>query len=383
VCTVEAEILIRTMAQQTHTAERTPRTWMPAFRSGLIVLALLHPAWSVAQQADATNERSVHELLGPPVSAQPLALDIEFHLQDIDAIDDETETMRFAGTLLVRWQDPRQAFDTAEVGVREKFFSDPYLYTEEFPTWVPQVDLMNAYAPLETRSQLLRIAPDGTCMLVRAINGVAKIRLELRRYPFDRQQLALVFRAHGYRSTEVAFMSAARAVRWDSTALRIPQWTVDRMESASQVSGKEVLGITNGVSTFSITFDVSRDPLHMLRLVLIPLALIVILSWSVFWMDRSSLGDRMSVSFVGILTAVTYQVIIADTLPDISYITFIHGFVNLSFLLMCLTVLVNLMVGVLDQNNKAALGDRIDRTSRWTFPAVYAMLLAINWATFQ
>ena len=54
--------------------------------------------------------------------------------------------------------------------------------------------------------------------------------------------------------------------------------------------------------------DVKRQPLFMLRLVVIPLCLIVMLSWSVFWMDRSSVGDRMAVSFVGILTAVAYQI---------------------------------------------------------------------------
>jgi hypothetical protein len=46
-------------------------------------------------------------------------------LQDINAIDDETETILFAGTLVVRWQAPRQVFNPDSAGVREKFFSDP------------------------------------------------------------------------------------------------------------------------------------------------------------------------------------------------------------------------------------------------------------------
>jgi hypothetical protein len=283
----------------------------------------------------------------------------------------------------VRWKDPRQAFDTAQAGVAEKLFSDPYHYTEQDPTWVPQVDLMNAYSPLETRSQLLRIAPDGTCLLVRAINGVAKIRLELDRYPFDQQQLALVFRAHGYSGNEVLLTPSATGVIWDPAALRVPQWTMHRIEPSAQTFTTQVLGRKVAVSTFVLTLDLARDPMHMMRLVLIPLALIVILSWSVFWMDRSSLGDRMSVSFVGILTAVTYQVIIADTLPDISYITFIHGFVNLSFLLMCLTVAVNLLVGVNDHKGRTSVGDRIDHLCRWLFPLSYTLLLGINWAIFQ
>ncbi len=349
----------------------------------LLLLATEIPAWSAAQGTADAPEKGLFKLLGPPPDVRPLALAVEFHLQDIDDINDETETIQFAGTLLVRWHDPRQAFDTVSAGVREKCFDDTYQYTEQFPTWVPQVDLVNAFTPLETRSKLLRIAPDGTCLLVRAINGVAKVRLELQRYPFDTQRLALVFRAHGYFGNEVAFDPGAQAMFWDNTALRIPQWTIDRLDAAAQLYTTQVMGVTNEVSAFTITVDVTRSPLHMLRLVLIPLALIVILSWSVFWMDRSSLGDRMSVSFVGILTAVTYQVIISDALPDISYMTFIHGFVNLSFLLTCLTVLANLAVGVADRKGKAALGDRIDRTCRWGFPVGYVLLLGINWAIFH
>jgi hypothetical protein len=87
-------------------------------------------------------------------------------------------------------------------------------------------------------------------------------------------------------------------------------------------------------------------------------------------------GTRMSVSFVGILTAVSYQDLIRGILPQISYITLIHGFLNLSFWIMCATVLVNLVVGDCDKKGKLELGDRIDRFCRWGFPVAYITLLA-------
>jgi len=45
------------------------------------------------------------------------------------------------------------------------------------------------------------------------------------------------------------------------------------------------------------------------------------LSWSVFWMDKSLLGDRLSISFIGILTVVSYQILLGETLPRIAYFT--------------------------------------------------------------
>ena len=125
-----------------------------------------------------------------------------------------------------------------------------------------------------------------------------------------------------------------------------------------------------------VTMDLKRQPLFMLRLVVMPLSLIVVLSWGVFWMDRSSVGDRMAVSFVGILTAVAYQVTLGGFVPNVSYVTFMNGFVNVSFLLMCGTVVINLYVGAADKRGHE-LGDRIDRTCRWLFPLTYFGLNAI------
>ena len=50
---------------------------------------------------------------------------------------------------------------------------------------------------------------------------------------------------------------------------------------------------------------------------------------------------------------------------------------NLSFLVMCATVLVNLRVSILDRRGEAARGDRLDRRCRWAFPLTYFGLMAV------
>jgi hypothetical protein len=124
-----------------------------------------------------------------------------------------------------------------------------------------------------------------------------------------------------------------------------------------------------------VSVDVQRQSWFERRLVVIPLIVIVLLSFSVFWMDRSSLGDRINVSFIGILTAVAYQLVMNDQLPRISYVTLMHGFLNISFLTVSATVVISLVVGNLDQRGEAELGNRIDRRCRWIFPLVYFGLI--------
>ena len=101
------------------------------------------------------------------------------------------------------------------------------------------------------------------------------------------------------------------------------------------------------------------------------------LSWSVFWMDRASLGDRISLSFIGILTAVAFQTVVSEILPQISYITLIHGFINISFIFMCVTATINLFVGWFDKQGDLKRGDLIDYRCRRIVPIAYFGTLSV------
>ncbi|MGB2932448.1 MAG: hypothetical protein WBB88_08850, partial [Methyloceanibacter sp.] len=72
-----------------------------------------------------------------------------------------------------------------------------------------------------------------------------------------------------------------------------------------------------------------------------------------------------------------YQVVMNDILPRIAYMTWINGFLNFSFLMMVATVIVNLVVGGLDQQGRVEVAHRIDYLCRWVFPIAYFALILI------
>ncbi len=183
----------------------------------------------------------------------------------------------------------------------------------------------------------------------------------------------------GFDESEVELVpaSADASAPCGAAAVRMPQWNLVRVGTSIRSHPASHAGKLGVASTFVVSMDVERKSLFMVRLVIVPLVLIVMLSWSVFWMDQSSLGDRISVSFIGILTVVAYQFILSEILPRISYLTLMNGFLNLSFFVMCASVVVSLWVGWLDRHGQTAAGDRIDRWCRWIFPVTYFGLLLI------
>ena len=305
-------------------------------------------------------------LLTPPPANGPAVVKVSFELQGINGIDDEAETFEFNGLLRLTWKDPRQAFTPAEAGVPEKIYQGAYQFEEISPAWYPQLFLANESGLFETDAVTLWIRPDGTNVLSYSVNAIAESHLSMRRYPFDNQTLKAVFTTPGIRTDEVTFESETAAC---ASGMQVSQWNIEGVEITTEAM--------SGSPAFVVNVAAMRDPMFTLRLVALPLALIVMLSWSVFWMERSSLGDRISISFVGILTAVAYQIVVGDLLPHVSYITLMHAFLNLSFFVMCATVVINLVVGACDKRGKHELGDVIDHWCRWLFPIGYLSLLVV------
>ena len=136
-------------------------------------------------------------------------------------------------------------------------------------------------------------------------------------------------------------------------------------------------GHRGAASGFVTSIDVQRDSFYISRLVTFPLVVIVFLSFAVFWIEPSTLADRMSISFIGILTAVAYQLVMSETLPRIAYVTWMNAFLSLSFLLMVGTVIIDVVVGTLDRRGSVELAHRIDHLCRWIFPLVYIGLILL------
>jgi len=316
-------------------------------------------------------------LLSPPMQTGPVVVWAHFELHDINEINDEAETFEFTGILTLKWHDPRQAFDPAVAGVKEKVFQGDYQFDELSPGWYPQDVLINESGLYQKNGVVLRVQPDGTSTLVEKLDAVAKTEFDLRRYPFDKHRLKAIFEVLGFDKDEVLLQVESDAASSIALEARIPGWAVTGFSLSVRDRPSSHAGHSGVSSTLVVSVDVQRKSFYIVRLVIFPLIVIVLLSFSVFWMDRSSLGDRLSVSFIGILTAVAYQLMVSDHLPRISYFTLIHGFLNLSLLVMCTTVVINLVVGSLDKRGKSELGDRLDRYCRWGFPLVYFGILFV------
>jgi hypothetical protein len=156
----------------------------------------------------------------------------------------------------------------------------------------------------------------------------------------------------------------------------MPEWNIEAVNG--RVNEIAVMKSDTPFSRYTLEIEIARKPGFYLWKVFLPLVLIVSLSWSVFWMTDERFSNRSRISATGVLTIVAYQFAFAKDLPRIGYLTLLDQIMIGSFILLAVTVVESLLVDRAGKTDPLE-AKRIDRTSRWLFPVVYAaMLVAIG-----
>ena len=348
-----------------------------------VPVLLLLGAVGLCQPRAVLGQSEEPFLLGPPTGDGPVEVAVGVFISDVNEIDLENQRFEVEGVLTMAWHDPRLAFDPDEVGVTEKIFQGDYQFSEVATGWWPQLVVANESGPYDRQGQLLRQRFDGAMTYVEEFNATVEIPVQLRRFPFDREKFEIVFEVLGFDSDEVTLRADQSTTGLAAQGVSIAEWDVLGLETTAREYDPVYADVhVETVSSLVAALDLRRRAGFILRVVVFPMTILVALSWSVFWMDRESLGSRMDISFLGILTVVAYQLMVSATLPRIPYFTLLGGFIYASFLTMCASVLVNLRVGVLDRAGRRADGDALDRTCRWAFPLAYVSSLALITAYF-
>ena len=316
--------------------------------------------------------------INPPEQNGPVKIKISLDLLDINSISDHEESIGFTGALKLTWIDPRSAFDPNVAGVDEKTYSGDFQFNELSTSWYPQVVLLNENSLYETGASILKVRPDGSSTLIQTINAAAKTRMDLRLFPFDIQKLLIKFSIFGYNKEEMVLESDFVRVDLTSTELSLSEWkTIDFQYFVGETSAP-ILGINKATSTFNVEVVVKRKPVFVVRTIIIPLLLIVFLSFCVFWLDIKAIQDRLNVSFIGLLTITAYQLVISDILPHVGYFTLVHGLVSVSLIMVSLTITINILM--IQSAAKLPNLINLNYACRWIFPTLYTFSLLALYA---
>ena len=291
------------------------------------------------------------------------------NISNVNAVEN---TYRLEGLIDLVWCDPRLKFNAKDQRNQQQVYLEEDAATKIQRIWWPSITFVNEVGEYFRKNEELVISSDGTVEYKERFSVELKSFFDLRKFPFDEQTLDVEIESFAWDENSLKLNKEDKRIGF-SPHLNLPEWEIG--DSEIDIQQSQEIRSQKPFSKFLMHIKLIRKPGFYLWKVIIPLIILVIISWSVFWMIGESLADRISFSLTGILTVVAYQFLISENLPNISYLTLMDAILSLSFLAMALTVAENIVINWLKMGNLELAAYKVDRLCQVAFPTAYVILL--------
>jgi hypothetical protein len=320
--------------------------------AGLCIFAVVPAQSATAGSIDSEPARQAQ--------SSPVELSVVIHLLDLLRIDDAEQTAFVDFALWVSWRDE----SLASPGSPVRFFRTNQV-------WVPNLQIMNSLTLTNRRVDVVEVDEDGNAHYRRRLVGTISVPRDLSDFPVDEHQMRLFVVAAGM-NRDVELVIDER-LTGQSESFSIPEWEV----GAGGAEISEFVAAGEHFPALSYEWQVRRKIGYYIWKVIIPLAMVVMMSWAVFWLDPKQAGPQIGIAATSILTLIAYRFTLGFLVPRLSYLTRLDLFITGASLLV-FVALVEALATVSLAEEHPTLARRIDINSRWVFPAAFAALTAVS-----
>ena len=307
-----------------------------------------------------------------PGAPGPTRVGMGIWIADVSRIDSAEQTFVANLVLVMSWRDPLLAH-RQEGDVR-------YALRD---IWHPNWLIANATTSLQTTfPDIVSVAQDGLVTYRQRVIGTFSQALNLQRFPFDQANFLIHFVVVGQTPAQIEFVSHETFVEQGlpqavgiAKKISVQDWQISNLSAGA--TAYEIVPGTQAAG-YAVTFKAERRVQHYVAKVIVPLLLIVIMSWAAFWLEPEMGASQVSIAVTSMLTLIAYRSAIGAETPRLPYLTDLDAFILVSSVLVLLTLIEVIVTSSLVSRKQNALARRIDWHSRYVFPVGY---IAVTSAT--
>jgi hypothetical protein len=333
----------------------------------IILIASLSVEASAAVQAFPESM-----MLGerPSSNGEPTIIELNVFIFDIDEIDDVNQRFNIDLFVVARWQDPRLALPEAERHGKVRFMMID-------DVWTPKILLLNDRGLTPQLREGVGVDDLGNMKYQNRFSGELKVDLEFEQFPFDVQRLPIDIVSYEYSTDEMQF-SPDSAILSQADRFSIEGWQLKLLEP---IVGVFVVP-SGGTKLPRLTYfiEAKRDSDYYVLTMLVPMALIIFMAWTVFWLQPNIVPPRIAIATASIFSLIALGVSIRLGLPKVSYLTMADVFV-----LGC-TLMVFTALGVAVIGSRWANSDRMEQAlklnaiARWVYLLLFVLVAVVAFA---
>jgi len=228
--------------------------------------------------------------------------------------------------------------------------------------------------------------------------GVARIKsdFDLKKFPFDEQELKIEFYPpysidynddRNYPKPFVTLFQTRSNVYLDIEKYKnnnyLKEWTVvntkvenyiKREKTTSNFEKDKIVELVE--DRINVSLIVKRNINYFIFKIIIPVFLILTISWSVMWIPPNQVESRLTTSIVALLALIAYNFVFNEDIPKLSYLTSLDRYILLSYLFCAIPTFLTIYFSrITKKDYKIAL--EINKKSRLIGIIIYSISAAV------
>ena len=301
-------------------------------------------------------------LASDPVSTKR-SVGLAVYVIDISEVQELAQAVVADFVVIARWQQPDLADSSAPV-MR-------LLPLDEVDA--PRLIILNGRRLREKMDKVVEVNREGVVVYRQRYQGTVSTAMNLENFPMDRQILAIEVGSLDFRNTNlVPDETRSGAMR----KFTVAGWQLEPMKLRG---GEQVA--PDGIHTYSTVtaaYSAVRNGIFFTWKLFVPLGLIVMMAYTVFWLDPTLLSTQIAIATSTVFTLIAYNFALSHILPQVSYLTRADVYLLGSMLLVFSALGEAVVTGVLARDEeRLALARRIDVVARYVYPALFVLVVIL------
>jgi hypothetical protein len=157
-----------------------------------------------------------------------------------------------------------------------------------------------------------------------------------------------------------------------SPRMTVPDWSIGEFEL--RTAPYAIIPGAREIPGLEAAFEARRHLGFYIGKAFVSVAIIVFMSWVVFWISPENIGPRLSVAVTSMLTLIAYRFLLGQSLPPVSYLTRLDYFLLGCTLLVFAALVEVTATGAMASAGGGGRAQKVNRQSRWAFPAAFVIL---------
>jgi len=297
---------------------------------------------------------------------KPNQVEVGIYVINIEEVNSAKQSYKATIALDMKWNDPTlKCASSEDKGKIRKYNLEDI--------WNPSMVIINEEHIVKQFKYKAWVDCLGNVEYGEILYGDFVTIANIKEFPFDQRPLTIELVSTEYESGELQFVDY-KSITGRDEHFSVTDWNIDKVPVVESKAYHFKPGKSE-LASFVYSLTAKRNYNFFVWKIIIPLILIVIMSWAVFWIPPSQLGPQIGLSVTSMLTLIAYRFAIGHVVPNVAYLTRFDKFVFGSTLLVFLAFAEAIVCGSLSFSGNDKLANAIDWYSRFIFPAIFIAIL--------